>query len=98
MGGGARLSTRIQSLLIRYTPRAVWLFGVVITLLFFQYFLVPLGRLGPEERRSVNMDILELRCANASVRVAIEAETKCTLVASFCAHGMLFCATSALHH
>jgi len=59
---GVRSHRDVHSLFIRWTPRIIQMLGLGIGLLFFRYFLVPLGHLTlAEQRTTANMDILDLR-------------------------------------
>ena len=63
-----------QTLLLRWVPRVMWLLGIGAVLLALQYFVVPLSRARPIERKPINLDILELRCGK--VLVCVEKERR----------------------
>ena len=46
----------------------MWLLAIGSVLLVLQFIVVPLSQAHPIERKPVNLDILELRCAQAFVR------------------------------
>lgn len=80
----------VQSLLIRWTPRAIQLLGLGIAFLFLRYFLVPLGHLSfAEQHKVVNMDILDLRYLTLRAYFTLRAFRSCCLraICACCLHG-----------
>ena len=65
-----------QTLLLRWVPRVMWLLGIGAVVLVLEYFVVPLSRARPIERKPINLDILELRCRKVLVCVEKERREK----------------------